>query len=130
MIFYDWKKIQKKTKGDPNNAVDIIRYLTTGAGRNWVARHNWTGTSFLLNPELLLIHAAKLPNKHIATYCALASYRSYAAYYISDIVTLDYDVYYEFRQIINSNPLLSVEDGLIHFKYEDNNQGDTDGNFI
>lgn len=77
-----------------------------------------SGDSYLLNPYGLL--ADKTASyKEIADYIGLASFRKYSDYLASNDATLDILHSPLNEEQIKQNRLLSIENGRIHFKYEE-----------
>lgn len=129
MILYDWKKILRHaghsskrillvfetilSKSMPRNRFDpAYRYYDK----------DFTGRSFLLHPHYLLSHRYKYKDKEIADYIGLASFRNLGEYKATGKLTLDLAHSPIGQDIINNNRLLRIDDGEIHFLYEDYTQ--------
>ena len=126
MIKYNWEKILKVTEGDSNSIVLIVHMLTypkvPSNYRDPTYKYygqSFEGFSFLLNPEKLLTERLKYTNKEAAEYVAVASYRNYLEYMKTGDAKLHLIDFPLFEEIINNNRLLHMEDGTIHFKFEE-----------
>lgn len=80
---------------------------------------DFSGYSFLRNPDQLLANRQKWTDKEIAEYIGLASYRNLGEYLISRKLTLDLTLSPMGFDFINKNRLLRVDGEDIHFLYED-----------
>lgn len=78
-------------------------------------------TSFLSNPDGLLLNRRKFTNDDIYVYLSLASQRSYHQYKQTGSLTLPtYYVPEEYLNKLKMNPLMGVTDDKIIFRYEEN----------
>lgn len=125
MVFFDWQKIYRKTGGSSKRIILVLKALCmTGLPRNVydpVYKYyydDFSGRSFLLQPELLLAYAFKYTPKEVAQYIGLASFRSYAYYRTTNDATLDLLHSPVSEDTIKQNRLLSIEDDRIVFLYE------------
>ena len=118
--------------GNPKNIilmVAIITYKLTcpskrkKRGNVIFYNANLDGTSFLMNPELLLKNEIGASFREMAEYVGLASYRSYGDYAMNGTLTLP--VYHNNmeRDKIERNPLLHIKNDNIHFKLEETING-------
>ena len=99
--------VQKQT---PRNKFDpIYRYY----------QKDFTGTSFMLHPDVLLYYAYKYSTRDIAIYFALASLRSLPDYMVSQKLTLDLLHLPVDPESITDNRLLRIEGENVHFLYEE-----------
>jgi len=126
MIKYNWAKILTVTEGDSNSIVLIVHMLTyprvPSNYRDPTYKYygqSFEGFSFLLNPEKLLTERLKYTNREAAEYVAVASYRNYLEYNKTGDTRLHLIDFPLFEEIINNNRLLHMEDGTIHFKFEE-----------
>ena len=126
MIKYNWEKILKVTEGDSNSIVLIVHMLTyprvPTSYREPTYKYygqSFEGFSFLINPERLLTERSKYTNREVAEYVAVASYRNYLEYNKTGDTRLHLIDFPLFEEIINNNRLLHMEDGTIHFKFEE-----------
>jgi len=126
MIKYNWAKILKVTEGDSNSIVLIVHMLTyprvPSSYRDPTYQYygqSFEGFSYLLNPEKLLTERLKYTNREAAEYVAVASYRNYLEYNKTGDTRLHLIDFPLFEEIINNNRLLHMEDGTIHFKFEE-----------
>jgi hypothetical protein len=116
----------KVTEGDSNSIVLIVHMLTypkvPSSYRDPTYKYygqSFEGLSFLLNPEKLLTERLKYTNREAAEYVAVASYRNYLEYNKTGDTRLHLIDFPLFEEIINNNRLLHMEDGTIHFKFEE-----------
>ena len=127
MIKYNWEKIFKETKGDSTSILTIVHLLTyrrlPSNKRDKTYKYfgkSFVGNSFLLNPRQLLVERKNYSNKEAAEYVAVASYRNYFNYNQTGETTLELIHLPVETTIVNRNRLLRIENGLVHFLYEDN----------
>ena len=136
MIKYNWAKILTVTEGDSNSIVLIVHMLTyprvPSSYKDPTYKYygqSFEGFSYLLNPEKLLTERLKYTNREAAEYVAVASYRNYLEYMQTGDTRLHLIDFPLFEEIINNNRLLHMEDGTIHFKFEEAlNNEKTNGN--
>lgn len=127
MLLFNWKKIYETAKGNPTAIVLIVKMLTfKEIPRNKYDKIysyvnvDFSGDSFMLHPDVLLLNAYKYDNYEVSQYFALASIRSYADYLASGEVTLDSFELSIDENLYKDNRLLSIDDdGKIHFLYEE-----------
>jgi len=126
MIKYNWAKILKVTEGDSNSIVLIVHMLTypkvPSSYKDPTFKYygqSFEGFSFLLNPKKLLAERLKYSNREAAEYVAVASYRNYLEYMRTGDAKLHLIDFPLMEEIINNNRLLHMEDGIIHFKFEE-----------
>lgn len=126
VFLFDWKKIYKNTNGRIGSILTVFRMLV----RNEVPKNkydriykyygkDYSGQSFLLNPDRLLDHMHKYDPKEIVEYIALASFRRYSEYLATQKTTLSLLESPVGKDKIENNRLLSIDKyGEIHFLYE------------
>ena len=126
MVLYNWKKIVKKTGGKTKHIFAIMRWLTFNTVPTdnkdilyGYFNENFHGDSFLTNAEPLFHDRFNYSTSEIMQYFSLASYRSFAQYVHERTITLDLLHSRVEEDAIDNNRLLTLADGLIHFKYED-----------
>lgn len=126
MTLFNWKKIVKDTGGKTNDILAIMHWLTfrqvPQSRKDRLFRYferNYEGDSFLVNGESIFYKKHNYDMAEIMQYFSLASYRSFAKYVHERAVTLDFFHVEVEEDAIDNNRLLTLEDGLIHFKYED-----------
>ena len=132
MILYNWKKILKETNGKVGDIVAILYILTYKKEppinrkdrrfKFW--QKSFHGDSFLVNPEPLLIQRTRYSDVEIAQYAGIASLRNVFEYQSRKDTTLDLLVYTGKQDILTKNRLLRVENGRIHFKFEEVTKGE------
>jgi len=126
MLLYNWNKIFKTAEGSPFAVFLIFKMMTTASiPRNKYdriykyANISFSGESFLVHPDVLLFNAYKYEYSEIAQYLALASMRPYADYLATGKTTLDSLLCEVVPELFDENRLLFIEDGDIHFLYEE-----------
>jgi hypothetical protein len=126
MTLFNWKKIVKDTGGKTKDILAIMHWLTfkqVPQSKNDILfryfERNYAGDSFLVNAESLFFKKHNYDIAEIMQYFSLASYRSFAKYVHGRTVTLDFFHVEVEEDAIDNNRLLTLEDDLIHFKYED-----------
>jgi|TARA_R100001463_G_scaffold37483_1_gene80555 hypothetical protein len=127
MIKYNWEKINREAKGDSVSILTIIHLLTykriPASRKDKTYKYfgkSFLGQSFLLNPRQLLAERRYYSNKEAAEYVAVASYRNYFDYKRTGQTTLELIHLPVNETIVNRNRLLRIENGLVHFLFEDN----------
>lgn len=129
MLLYDWGKIFTTAEGNPRTCLQIVKMMTyKEVPKNRYdpiyrfAEKDFSGSSFLVHPDLLVYNAYRYYSRDVAIYLAMASLRSFAEYRITGATTVD---------IINCplNPfehledpqsrLFYIEDDKLHFLYEE-----------
>jgi len=127
MIKYNWEKIFREAKGDSVSILTIIHLLTykriPASRKDKTYKYfgkSFLGDSFLLNPRQLLAERKYYSNKEAAEYIAVASYRNYFNYKQTGKTTLELLHLPVETTIVNRNRLLRIDNGLVHFLFEDN----------
>tara|TARA_R100000329_G_scaffold109138_1_gene89615 strand:+ start:2040 stop:2450 length:411 start_codon:yes stop_codon:yes gene_type:complete len=127
MIKYDMEKIMRVSDGDPTSILTVIHILTynriPSSNKDPIYKYygkSYLGNSFLANPKQLLVERKNYSNLEAANYVVVASYRNYHEYKRTGDTTLQLLHFPLFEEIINENRLLRIENGVIHFKFEDN----------
>ena len=127
MIKYNWEKINSETNGDSTSILTVIHLLTykriPASRKDKTYKYfgkSFVGDSFLLNPRQLLAERRNYSNKEAAEYIAVASYRNYFNYNRTGETTLELIHLPVDTTIVNRNRMLRVENGLVHFLFEDN----------
>ena len=82
----------------------------------------------LINPEKLLVERKNYSSIEASMYVMIASFRNYLHYKTTGDTTLQLIHIPFFTKLINNNRLLRMEDGVIHFKFEDNAKEKQNGN--
>jgi hypothetical protein len=125
MVFYNWKKVYRKTGGSSKRIILVLQALIMNRMPQSVYDplykyyyDDFSGQSFLLNPHTLLSEKHKYTPKEVAQYIGLASFRNYAYYCSTKDATLDLLHSPVSEDIIKQNRLLRIENGRIHFLYE------------
>jgi hypothetical protein len=127
MIKYNWEKIFRETNGDSTSILTIVHLLTykriPASKKDRTYKYfgkSFVGNSFLLNPRQLLAERKNYSNKEAAEYIAVASYRNYFNYNRTGETTLELIHLPVETTIVNRNRMLRIENGLVHFLFEDN----------
>jgi hypothetical protein len=127
MIKYNWEKINSETNGDSTSILTIVHLLTyrriPASRKDKTYKYfgkSFVGDSFLVNPRQLLAERNKYSNKEAAEYIAVASYRNYFNYQQTGQTTLELIHLPVTTTIENRNRLLRIDNGLVHFLFEDN----------
>ena len=96
MFLFSWKKIYKNSGGSVDAIYLIFKMLVRGeVPKNKYDpiykyyNKDYTGQSFIKDPEDLLENAFKYKKKEVVEYLELASYRSYTDYIMYSTITLD-----------------------------------------
>lgn len=127
MLLYNWPKIYTAAGGDPKEIFKIFKMLVSGElpKNNYdpifiYSKVDFTGTSFLIHPDVLLFNAFRYSRRDVSVYLALAALRPLAAYLADNrAITLDLLMSpVDPRKEMEDDRLLVVEDGKIHFLYE------------
>ncbi len=131
MLLFNWKQVLRESRRSNAELLKIMTYLTFKpkiySKYDMYYKYstvNWSGSSFLRNPKPLFIHRKSFPDKQIVEYIGLASLRNYPEYVMQGILTLDLLACSRKEDLINNNRLLSIENGEIHFLYEEAQEGD------
>ena len=127
MIKYNWERIFRETNGDSTSILTIVHLLTykriPASKKDRTYKYfgkSFVGDSFLLNPRELLAKRQYYSNKEAAEYIAVASYRNYFNYNRTGETTLELIHLPVETTIVNRNRMLRIENGLVHFLFEDN----------
>ena len=127
MIKCNWEKIFRETNGDSTSILTIVHLLTykriPASKKDKTYKYfgkSFVGDSFLLNPRELLAKRQYYSNKEAAEYIAVASYRNYFNYNRTGETTLELIHLPVEKTIVNRNRMLRIENGLVHFLFEDN----------
>ena len=131
MIFYDWEKVLKLSKGVTKNTIRLMVIYTysikmpkKNKSLNRFYGQDITGDSFLLNPKAIFKNKLQVTLEQMVAYMELASYRNYLDYKWQGVATLPYRYTEITRKDIEDNPLLELdEQDNITFYYEENKYG-------
>lgn len=106
-LFFNLEKLSAEAAGD---SIKFLKLLNSGTPR---------GNSFILNPKPLF-NLPNLDTNYLVQYVKLAGRRDYFLYKTLGIITLDTSYFPELNiSAIKTNPLLSINNKLINFKYEE-----------
>lgn len=125
MLFYSWRKMYRKSGGSSKRIILILKAMIKQGLPQSVRDplynyyyDDFSGESFLLQPHLLIYNEFRYTPKEVAEYIGLASFRNYAYYCATKDATLDLFHSPVSEDIINSNRLLEIKNGRVHFLYE------------
>lgn len=124
MIRFSWKKIYRRTGLSAMRIKRAVKSMITKPKNIYdpiypYHQKDFSGESYLLNPYELLNNAHHYSPKEVAEYVILASFRSFAEYSASNDATLDLFHSPLTEKQLKQNRLLSIENGRIHFVYEE-----------
>lgn len=124
---YHWPKI-KRVSGGKVQTIRIIfesmmNYPRKAVGRLSYDEMDFTGDSYLINPEGLLEAFQQANQIDAANYLMLASYRNYAQYQVTGDATLPLKHINIPTDRLKLNSLVEIRDNEIHFLLEKNNYG-------
>jgi len=131
MIFYDWEKVLKLSKGKTKNTIRLMVIYTYGIkmpkNKKSISHfygQDIIGDSFLLNPKELFKNKLQVTLEQMVAYMELASYRNYLDYKWQGVKTLPHRYTEITHQDIEDNPLLELdEQDNIKFYYEEKDYG-------
>lgn len=128
MFLFSWKKIYKISSGQVSTTYLILKMLMKGQipknKYDPIYKYygkDYSGQSFLRNTKDLLENSHKYSKKEVVEYVALASYRLYSDYLMFGTLTLPVRTSPLHLNKLKQNRLLRIEDGNIHFLYEEAN---------
>jgi hypothetical protein len=126
MIFYDWERILRASRGNAFDIVTILRIITYKlTPKNYYDstfkfyEQKFGGASFLLNPEALLTTGRTYSDKEVAEYAGVASWRNYHTFKRYGDTTLDLMHCPVSENTIKNNRLLDIIDNKIYFMFEE-----------
>jgi len=126
MFLFNWKKIYQASEGSSAACVEIIdmMYYKKIPYNSYDSLYKYrndefSGDSFLLQPGMLLEKAFRFESKELAVYIALAARRKLSDYIAFGTTTLSVRHAPNLINHIETNRLLYIEDGQIHFLYEE-----------
>ena len=126
MLFYNWEKILRESKGSVKDIMTILNILTYKLPP--VNRYDrkfkfWTksfhGNSFLVNPKPIFIQRRRYSDSELVQYAGIASLRNYFEYQKNKDTTLDLLHFNGNEDSIKNNRLLRIENERIHFLFEE-----------
>jgi len=121
-LFFDIIKLEVESKGSDSLFMTILEDYYNVKTYNKLQKIKYkaiNGKSWLLNPVPLFDR--KLADiSYIVQYIKLAGRRNYQIYKAYNIITLDISFYPNLiLDTIKNNPLLTLSNNNIHFKFED-----------
>jgi len=127
MLLYNWKRIFKTCNANPLEIIRVFKMLVTEETPfnkydplYKYAGIDFSGGSFLVNPDVLLYQLYKYSYRDVCIYLSAASLRSYGEYKASGKLTLD-ELHLTFDPFkhLNNTRLLYKSESAIHFLYEE-----------
>ena len=126
MLLFDWNKIVRVSEGKVGDIITILRIITYKIEpKNYYDKtfkfykYRFGGKSFLKNPKDLLEVGRSYSDKEVAEYAGVASFRNYHYYVNTGDTTLDFLECPISEEVINTNRLLELKEGRIHFLFEE-----------
>ena len=126
MFLFGWEKVFDAAVGSPLECCRIMemlikRRIPTNRYDPIYKYSNmsFSGNSFLVHPDVVVLNAYKHSHRELAIYYALASMRSMADYLATQQTTLDTLHVPVDLDLIKDNSLLRIEDYKVHFLYEE-----------
>lgn len=126
MITYDWLRVYKHSGGNSVSILSIVAYITfQPLPKNKydpITKYqliDWSGDSFLVNPAAVIYNRTVVDQEELATYVALASFRSLAEYKVTGRKTLMVEASPLPVESLTKNSLLSIQNGEIYFCWEE-----------
>ena len=122
MIFFDLDKMKRVCKNNKEMflAFKAITFPYPMPSKmqlktNKFLHTNFTGISYMLNPEKFCEEFGTVPAQNIVEYIILAGRRCYAEYVLSGSTTLDV---YTAPFVPTNNKLIAISNNKIYFKHE------------
>lgn len=137
MFLFNWKKIYKEADGSSIKCLEILDMMVykkvpyNSYDPIYKYRNkNFSGDSFLLQPEILLENSFRFEPREVAIYVALAARRKLADYLAFGEKNLSARHAPQLNTLIEENRLLYIRRGKIHFIYEEAQRRTENGNFV
>lgn len=120
-LFFNLQKLEKDSGGDCGKLMALLEYHWSKKLPKSIKvdlNKNYAGSSFLLNPSPVFISTADPLYK--LQYIKLAALRDWFLYKTHGVITLDLSYYPDINiKNINHNPLLTITNNTIKFKFEE-----------
>lgn len=127
-LFFDINNLEKEAEGDPNKFLALLDYHHSAKiPKNKFVKYkpsklSLKGSSYILNPGP--IFESNLDPSYLVQYIKLAGRRNYFFYKTHGQIHLDTTFYPELNlEKIKSNPLLTITNNQIKFKFEEIKNG-------
>lgn len=124
-LFFNLQTLETKTRNDPTKLVETLRLHYLGKTRPKNAKDlvkplsNLVGTSYLLNAKALF-EDKTTDIVYRSQYIRLAGRRDYLLYKLYSYTHLDLSYFLDINvNTIKHNPLLTITENKIYFKYEE-----------
>ena len=137
MFLFNWKKIYKEADGSSIKCLEILDMMVykkvpyNSYDPIYKYRNkNFSGDSFLLQPEILLENSFRFEPREVAIYVALAARRKLADYLAFGEKNLSARHAPQLNTLLEENRLLYIRHGKIHFIYEEAQRRTENGNFV
>lgn len=113
MLFFDFEKVFLLAKGNSNSIVHLIRQMVI----NPEAYRPLQGMSFIINESTIIDNARNLPNRQLAEYLGILSFRGYAEYKFTGDSSLDMQYLPTWipKQVVETNPLIEINKSKLNF---------------
>lgn len=113
MLFFDYERIFILARGNSNVIINLVRKLIEDPKLMVLI----SGSSFILNPDVIYYNTYKLSNRQLAEYLGLLALRNFAEYKISKDTSLDiqYVPIWIPRKVIDTNPLIEISKDKLKF---------------
>ena len=119
IVFFNLENLTKEANNNHSKTLAILKDLATGRILKYGLKQRLRGHSFLIHP-LKLIDDKSTDILYKIQYLKLASLRDYSMYSLFGIRSLQLSYYPDIRlDNIRTNPLLTITNTDIHFKYEE-----------
>jgi hypothetical protein len=123
-LFFNLELLEAESQCDPKVMLLMLerhfgKKLIPKNNRDRLNYRNLAGHSFLLNAASLFTDTADIAHK--AQYVRLAGRRDYSLYRLYNVTYLDLSFFKDIDiGLIQNNPLLTITQNKIYFKYESN----------
>lgn len=126
VILYDWGKIVAKSRGKVDRVLSIVSYITFPHmplnrydSTYLLSKIDWSGDSFIINPEKIFTNRNNYSDGELAQYIALASVRSVVDYALTNKRTLSLHQCPVDLDLVTNHRLLTLVNDEIHFHWEE-----------
>lgn len=117
MLLFDYEKIYILSYGRADLILKYLRRLRDEPE----ASVSLVGSSFILNPEVVLDNPLRLDARTLAEYVGILSIRNYADYQMTGNTSLQMVSVYPWipAEVVQSNPLVQISKDTLHFNKEE-----------
>lgn len=128
-LFFNLEILEKEAGSDQLKFLALLEYHYRGViptsqrSKYASSKQSLRGSSFILNPEPLF-NQDNLNSVYVVQYIKLAGRRPWSMYKFYNTKTLDISLYPDLNlDKIKTNPLLTITNKLIYFKFEETYNG-------